>query len=449
MTVFPPAIVIDNVPRYTSYPTAPHFHPGVANGQFDTWLREIGAGQDVSLYLHIPYCDQLCWFCACATKHTQRYEVVTAFLAALHEEIRTVGRLVEGRAKVRAIHLGGGSPTMLRPDDITDLKDRIDDAFDVHPDAGISVEIDPRDMDDGRFDALAAIGMTRASLGIQDFDETVQKAINRHQSFGMTKATVDAVRARGVRSVNVDLLYGLPHQTVESVCSTIARSLDLRPDRIALFGYAHVPWMKKHQTMIRDEWLPDGGARAQQSSAARQLIVASGYEAIGLDHFALPGDALSLASASGRLRRNFQGYTDDPCQTLIGLGPSAISRFPQGYVQNTPAAAAYERAIAATGLASARGVVLSDDDRRRAWVIEQLMCNFGFSRSHLMQTFGPAAHRLAGEAESMAATDTDGLVEWRDGTFRVTSKGRPLVRTIAARFDVYLPAGKARHSAAI
>jgi len=449
MTAFPPDIVLENVPRYTSYPTAPHFHSGVSHGQFDSWLRVIKPGQNVSLYIHIPYCDQLCWFCACTTKHTQRYDAVASFLSYLRREIETVGRIVKDKAKIGAVHFGGGSPTMLHPDDLRALKTALGCAFDIQPDTDISVEIDPRDMDDARFQALASMGMTRASLGIQDFDETVQKAINRHQSFELTRAVIDGVRIHGVKSVNVDLLYGLPFQTVDSVRSTIAQTLNLKPDRIALFGYAHVPWLKKHQRMIKDEWLPDAGARFAQSSAAREMILAAGYEEIGLDHFALPEDSLSLVSVTGKLRRNFQGYTDDPYTTLIGLGPSAISQFPQGYVQNTPTTAAYQRAIAEIGLASTRGIILSEDDRIRGWIIEQLMCNFGFSLWELLGNFGAAARAIAAEAETMAAMHVNGLFEWRDEGFRVTPMGKPLVRTIAARFDKYLTTGTAQHSSAI
>ncbi|MEQ9247062.1 MAG: radical SAM protein, partial [Nitratireductor sp.] len=236
------------VPRYTSYPTAPHFHAGVTGETFRGWLAETGQGDDLSLYVHIPFCDRLCWFCACHTKMTRRYEPVAAFLDALFCEIRTVGEVLNRRGRVRALHFGGGSPTMLRADDIVRLGSALKTAFNFADNAEISVELDPNDMDEARFDALAEIGMTRASLGVQDFDPRVQKAINREQTFEQTKAVVDGVRARGVRSVNLDLLYGLPHQTCESVADTIRQALTLSPDRIALFGYAHVPWFKKHQT---------------------------------------------------------------------------------------------------------------------------------------------------------------------------------------------------------
>ena len=439
----------ENVPRYTSYPTAPHFHPGIDATVYRGWLEALGNGDEISLYLHIPYCDRLCWFCACHTKQTRHYEPVTAYLRSLHAEIATVARIVAGKAGVRAVHLGGGSPTMLRPEDMVALGAALRASFDFLPDARISVEIEPNDMDDGRLDALAEIGMTRASLGVQDFDPKVQKAINREQSFLLTKTVVDGVRSRGVESVNLDLLYGLPHQTRESVSSTVAQALTLEPDRIALFGYAHVPWFKKHQTMIDEAWLPGPVERFEQSQLAARAIVDKGYEAIGLDHFAKPGDALAVASRSGRLHRNFQGYTEDRCETLIGLGPSSISQFRQGYAQNMPSTAEYGRMVAGGGLAAIRGIALSDDDRVRGWVIERLMCDFAFSAIDLVERFGERGQRLLLEASSMALKDPDRLLELDGDCFVVPAESRPFVRSIAAKFDKYLETGKSRHSVAV
>jgi oxygen-independent coproporphyrinogen-3 oxidase len=239
-----------NVPRYTSYPTAPHFHPGIDAQTYAGWLGALRKGDTLSLYLHIPYCDRLCWFCACHTKHTLKYQPVKTYVEALLTEIETVGNKVSGDCLVTAVHFGGGSPTLLAPEDMEAIMQALRSAFNFSPTAEISVEMDPNDLDDARYDALAKIGMTRASLGVQDFDETVQRAINRLQSFEQTKSVIDAVRARGVRSVNCDIVYGLPHQTMESLERTVAHIISLDPDRVALFGYAHVPWMKMHQTMI-------------------------------------------------------------------------------------------------------------------------------------------------------------------------------------------------------
>ncbi|WP_457155153.1 oxygen-independent coproporphyrinogen III oxidase [Mesorhizobium sp. P5_C1] len=439
----------ENVPRYTSYPTAPHFHPGVDATVCRGWLEALGKGDEISLYLHIPYCDRLCWFCACHTKQTRHYDPVTAYLRSLHAEIATIARIVGGKAGVRAVHFGGGSPTMLKPEDMVEVGKALRASFDFLPDAKISVEIDPNDMDDARLDALAEIGMTRASLGVQDFDPKVQKAINREQSFLQTKAVVDGVRTRGVESVNLDLLYGLPHQTRESVSSTVAQALTLEPDRMALFGYAHVPWFKKHQTMIDEAWLPGPAERFAQSQLAACLMLNAGYEAVGFDHFAKPNDALAVAARTGCLRRNFQGYTEDRCETLIGLGPSSISQFRQGYAQNMPSTAEYGRMVSDGGLAAVRGIALSDDDRVRGWIIERLMCDFAFSAIELVERFGDAGQRLLLKASSTALDGPGRLLELDGDSFVVPAESRPFVRSIAAKFDKYLEAGKARHSVAV
>ena len=437
------------VPRYTSYPTAPHFNASVTSQTYRDWLGALAADTEISLYIHIPYCDRLCWFCACHTRQILRYAPITRYLEALYKEIDTIGGLLERRVAVRSVHFGGGSPTMLKPQDMVELDRRLRDAFQYMPDVEISVEIDPNDMEDARFDALARIGMTRVSLGVQDFDPRVQAAINRQQSFEQTKAVVDGARSRGVASVNLDLLYGLPHQTCDSIETTLRQALSLKPDRIALFGYAHVPWMKKHQTMIDEAALPDAAQRFEQASRAGALIVASGYEAIGLDHFALPGDSLAQANRAGTMRRNFQGYTVDPSDTLIGLGASSIGRLPQGYVQNCTATGEYERMVGETGLAAVRGYALSDDDRMRAWVIERLMCDFSFSQDQMLDQFGDRARPIIEQAKLIATSDSDGCFVRRGDRFAVADHGRPLVRTIAARFDAYLGKGAARHSAAV
>ncbi|MES0064057.1 oxygen-independent coproporphyrinogen III oxidase [Mesorhizobium sp. M0041] len=439
----------ENVPRYTSYPTAPHFHPGVDAVVCRGWLQALNEGDEISLYLHIPYCDKLCWFCACHTKQTRHYEPVTIYLRSLHAEIATVAGLVAGKGRVRAVHFGGGSPTMLKPEDMVALGTALRKSFGFLPSATISVEIEPNDIDDARLDALAEIGMTRPSLGVQDFDPKVQKAINREQSFLQTKAVVDGVRSRGVESVNLDLLYGLPHQTRASVSSTVAQALTLEPDRIALFGYAHVPWFKKHQTMIDEAWLPGPAERFAQSQLAARAIVDQGYEAIGLDHFAKPGDALALAARAGTLHRNFQGYTDDCCETLIGLGPSSISQFRQGYAQNMPSTSEYRCTVDDGGLAAVRGIALSNDDRVRGWIIERLMCDFAFSAIDLVERFGEAGQRLLLQSSSMALHDPVRLLELDGDRFVVPAESRPFVRSIAARFDKHFEAGTARHSAAV
>lgn len=437
------------VPRYTSYPTAPHFHEGIDCGKYAQWLQAITGQERISLYVHIPYCDRLCWFCACHTKHTLKYEPIAIYLESLKKEIAAVGALVSRDAAVTAVHFGGGSPTMVRPDDMIDLMAALRSAFTFAEDVEISVEMDPNDLDEPRYDALAAIGMTRASLGVQDFHPEVQKAINRIQTFEHTKSVVEAVRARGVHSVNCDILYGLPHQTEATVAETVKDILSLAPDRIALFGYAHVPWMKKHQTMIKDEILPGLDERFAQMNLAASMLVAAGYEPIGIDHFALPNDRMAIAAREGRLRRNFQGYTDDAAEALIGLGASSIGQLPQGYVQNMPATGEYQRMADAGGLAAVRGIEVSEDDRLRRRVIEEIMCRFAMSFSELRQEFGAAVDAIAAEAKSFALSNQDRICHIEGDRFVITDAGRPFARTIAAVFDSYLANGKGRHSIAV
>ncbi len=437
------------VPRYTSYPTAPHFHEGIDNGTYRRWLGELGHRNRISLYLHIPYCDRLCWFCACHTKHTLKYEPIAVYLEALRREIEAVGSLVSPDEVVSAVHFGGGSPTMLRPEDMVGLMDCLRRHFTFGLAPEISVEMDPNDLDESRYDALAVIGMTRASLGVQDFDDKVQKTINRIQTFEQTESVVDAVRARGVHSVNCDILYGLPFQTCETLQQTVDQIISLDPDRIALFGYAHVPWMKKHQSLIPEQALPDIAERYRQMTMAAEMLGKAGYRAIGIDHFAKPADTLSRAVETGELRRNFQGYTTDTADALIGLGASAIGRLPQGYVQNMVATGEYQRMVGEGGFAVLKGIELSDEDHLRSYVIERLMCDFSLDLGDLKRRFGKASHSVSMEAQLFAGGDRDGVVRMDGDVFAVTEAGKPFVRHIAATFDAYLGSGRGRHSVAV
>jgi len=435
-------------PRYTSYPTAPHFHDGINGNHYRQWLSALQPGDTVSLYLHIPFCDRLCWFCGCATKQTNRYHPVERYLIALKSEIAAIGALVDKDCPVTAVHFGGGSPTMLEPADMIDLGRTLRRHFNITAGAEISVEMDPNDLNEAKYDALAEMGVTRASLGVQDFDIRVQRAINREQSFEQTRAVVEAMRMRDTRSVNLDMLYGLPHQDLDTIESTARQVLSLQPDRIALFGYAHVPWMKKHQQMIDEDLLPGSQQRYEQASLAAALFGANGYERIGIDHFARTDDTLAGAHKQGTLRRNFQGYTDDDAKALIGLGASSIGKLPQGHVQNTVPTADYQRRVE-SGLATVRGLAFSEEDRMRGWLIERLMCDFAFSSEQLIDRFGASADLLLQEARTLVADDPDGLVEETDGHYRLTETGRPFVRSIAAKFDPYFSKGIARHSVSV
>ena len=437
------------VPRYTSYPTAPHFHAGITRQKHRTWLAEVGGEERISLYVHIPFCDTLCWFCGCHTKQVRRYEPIAEYLGALEAEVATVAAALTARPEVSHVHFGGGSPTILKPDDLRRFAALLREHFRFVSRPEISVEIDPRDLSEEMLDALADIGLTRASIGVQDFSSKVQAAINRFQSFEQTRDVVDGLRRRGVKSINVDVVYGLPHQTREMLRGTVDQVIELKPDRVALFGYAHVPWMKKHQTMIDETALPNAVERYAGASRAAARLSAAGYVRVGIDHFALPADGLAVALGEGRLRRNFQGYTDDPAQALVGLGASSISELPQGYVQNITATPVYMKRVLAGELATARGYELTSEDRMRRAFIERLMCDFAIDRAAFREAYGDLATPLLEDAEHLATADNDGLVEMEGDLFRVTPRGRAFVRTIAASFDAYLQEGGARHSVAV
>lgn len=437
------------VPRYTSYPTAPHFHEGIDADCYARWLGETDPDKPISLYLHVPFCDRLCWFCGCHTKQTHRYDPIARYLDSLLAEIDLVAAALSTRRRVSAIHFGGGSPTMIAPDDLRHLRRKLDASFDLEADCEISVEIDPRNVDADKIAAWGEFGMTRASIGVQDFDPGVQKAINRVQTFKETRDVVIALRAVDVASINIDILYGLPLQTREALARTINMTLALQPDRIAFFGYAHVPWMKKHQGLIAEESLPSAAERLEMAASGAARLVAAGYVAVGIDHFARPNDRLAGAARHHQMRRNFQGYTTDNAEILIGLGASSIGKLPQGYVQNSTATADYARRIEAGGLAAVKGFALQQEDRLVGQIIERLMCDFSFSLTDLQREFGSRIEPIAGEAAWVAANEDDGFVRFDGDCFEITADARPFVRTIASRFDRYLAANKGRHSIAV
>jgi oxygen-independent coproporphyrinogen-3 oxidase len=324
--------------------------------------------------------------------------------------------------------------------------------FAVDADAEVAIELDPTTLPKDRWDALSKMGITRISLGVQDLDPEVQKAIGREQSYQQTLAVAKAARALGVASLNLDLIYGLPLQTERSVAETARRALDLGADRVAVFGYAHVPWMKKHQALIPEQSLPGAAERFAQQRAIHQVLTREGgYLPVGLDHYARPGDAMAEAAASRRLRRGFQGYTTDGAPALIGFGASAIGALPQGYVRNAPTAAAYSKAIEAGGLATMRGIALSAEDRLRREIIERLMCDLEVDLVALAEAHRADAAPLIGEAGGLARFVDDGLARWDGRRIEVTEKGRPFLRSIVALFDAYLrlDEGAPRHSRAV
>ena len=422
------------VPRYTSYPTAPIFSSDVGAPEQAAALAALPPDVPVSVYLHIPFCERLCWFCACRTQGTRTLAPVEAYIGTLEKELALLRDILPNGLRMGRMHWGGGTPTILPPDLIERLAKAVKAVIPPTEDWEFSVEIDPTLVDRDKIAALAAAGMNRASIGIQDFDPEVQAAIGREQPFEVTRTCVADLRAAGITSLNADLVYGLPHQDAARMRDTIEKVLSLAPDRIALFGYAHVPWVAKRQKLIDEATLPDDLARYELSEQAAAAFRSAGFSTIGIDHFARRGDELDVAAQSGRLRRNFQGYTADTCPTLIGLGASSISRLPTGYVQNAAATPDYVRRIASGQLAGTRGHVMTPDDLLRARAIEMLMCDFRLDRAAL----GDAA--LDATCAAVAARFGD-LVEFTDAALIIRPEGQALTRIIASAFDTYVPEG--------
>ncbi len=435
------------VPRYTSYPTAPHFGASVDPARFEGWLSEIPAGSTISLYLHVPFCRRLCWFCACRTQGTSSDAPVRAYVETLKAELGLLRSRLAPGVRLSRLHWGGGTPTLLAPDMIRDLADTVFETVPLDDAGEFSVEIDPNEIDGPRLDALAAAGMTRASIGVQDFDPMIQKCIGREQSYEETKAAADAIRERGVESLNADILYGLPHQTQERIVQSVQKLLTLNPDRVALYGYAHVPWMSRRQQLIPSDAIPSPEERLKLFDTARRLFVWDGYEEIGIDHFARPEDGLARARRGGVLRRNFQGYTDDQAPVLVGLGASSISRFPQGYAQNAPGTADYTRAVREGRFATVRGHVFGGEDLLRARIIEALMCDFRVSRGELLERFAVSEARLD-EMFAVATGRFPGMTVPGPEGLAIPPRARPLTRMIARAFDAY-DLSKAGHSSAV
>ena len=439
------------VPRYTSYPTAPHFAP-LGDETYGGWLAAIPRGAELSLYVHVPFCDRLCLYCGCNTAVVRQERPKRAYAANLIKEIGLVAQRIGGAGRVTHVHWGGGTPTALPADCMVAVMAEIRARFAMPADAEVAIEIDPTSLDAAALAALKEMGVTRASLGVKDFDLKVQQAIGRHQSFEETRAAAEALRGLGINSLNLDLIYGLPEQTPDSVRITASRALALDADRIAVFGYAHVPWMKKHQALIADETLPDAASRLAQANVIREILEGpGGYVAVGLDHFAKPSDSMAQAMSTGTLHRSFQGYTTDAAPILIGLGASSIGTLPAGYAQNTPSVSAYNAAIAAGRLAAAKGVALTADDRLRRAVIERIMCDLAVDLPAMAAAFGADPAPLLRDGAGVAPFVADGLARFDGARLEVTERGRPFVRNIAALFDVYLQKGATapRHAQAV
>ncbi|EJN11471.1 oxygen-independent coproporphyrinogen III oxidase [Bradyrhizobium sp. YR681] len=439
----------ERLPRYTSYPTAPHFSPSIGADTYARWLAELPSAASASLYLHVPFCREMCWYCGCHTQIARRDELIAAYQRTLLREIGEVAKTIGRRIKVEHIHFGGGTPTIMAPEAFAELMAAMRHSFFVLPSAEIAVEIDPRTLTSEMVEAMRLSGVNRASLGVQSFDPIVQRAINRMQSYEQTASVVDMLRHAGIAGINFDLIYGLPHQTVASCLDTVRRSLKLAPDRFSVFGYAHVPAFKRHQRMINENHLPDGLGRHDQACAIANALKEAGYVQIGLDHFARPGDAMAVAFEDRTLRRNFQGYTTDKGEVLLGFGASAIGHLPQGYVQNEVQIGAYAENVTSGRLATAKGYGLTDDDRLRADIIERIMCEFSADLGDICARHGAEAEAMLQSASRLKPLISDGVVRLDGDRIAVANDSRFLVRSVAAAFDAHLDPGKQLHSRAV
>lgn len=436
------------VPRYTSYPTAPHFSPAVGAETYADWLDGVAeAGEAISIYLHVPFCRSICHYCGCTTKAALRDDPVRAYATLVRSEIRLLAERL-GPVEVSHIHWGGGTPNILPADCIETLVGDLARAFRFRADMEHAIELDPRRVTPEGARHLAGLGMNRASLGIQTLDATVQEAIGRIQPLPVVEAAFAALRAAGIGAINADLMYGLPFQTEETVCETARQVLALEPTRFAVFGYAHVPWMKSHQKLIDEAALPGAEARIRQAALAREQLENGGYVEVGIDHFARPDDPLTVAYRARTLHRNFQGYTTDAAAALIGIGPSSISRTPSGFAQNAPDNAGWQRALMAGRLPTIRGKAFAGDDPLRAAIIEELLCYFEVDLASLAARFGARAEDLASEVEGLAPLRDAGWVEIERGVIRIRRHRHEIARIVASVFDAYLEKA-GRHSAAV
>lgn len=431
-------------PRYTSYPTAVEFHSGFTQAEYRERLAASDAQSEapLSLYAHLPFCEERCLFCGCNVVITKHRDVAGDYLSHLLLEIDLLARHLPRRRRVSQMHWGGGTPTYYRSEDLERLHHAFAEQFEFTPDAEIGIEVDPRVTTHDQITRLRHLGFNRLSMGVQDFDDAVQQAVNRVQSYEMTRALVDRARAEGFESINVDLIFGLPFQTMEGFRRTVERVIAIRPDRIAVYSFAFVPWIKAHMKHLPEDALPSATLKLELFGAAIDGFTAAGYRQIGMDHFALPEDELSRAVESRTLHRNFMGYTVQSGQDLLGVGVSAIGDVQGAFAQNCKKLPEYYAAVREGRFPIERGYGLDADDLVRRYVITQLMCNFHLDRRDVERRFGITFEQyFAPELAELSGSDSPvahGLLEIDSETLAVTPRGGLFVRNICMVFDRYL-----------
>lgn len=422
-------------PRYTSYPSALHFDTSVTRADYADRLSAVELYEPLSLYVHVPFCKRLCWYCGCNMRVENDYGRALRYVSALAKEISLVGRRLGGAGRPRSVHFGGGTPNYLLVDEIADILQSIELEFGLTDDSRLAIELDPRLIRDDDVNRLAALGFERMSLGVQDFDPEVQHAINRVQSFEMIESAVGEMRRAGIHDISFDLLYGLPKQTIPSFAKSLAKTVALSPDRVAVFGYAHLPSALPRQRLIDEDSLPDADLRADLADLADETLIASGYRRIGFDHYAKPDNPLAAADREGRLRRNFQGFTDDLAAATLGFGASAISAVNGLYVQNEKSLTGYYDHIASGDLPVARGIELTAAELVIAAAIQDLLCRGAAD-------IAPALAAVSMEEAAqiclrLEALEADGLISWNGDVVRIETAARPLSRCVAMALDPY------------
>ena len=432
-------------PRYTSYPTAPYFTEGFGEKE---WREELARSQvarrDVSLYVHIPFCDTLCYYCGCNMVATRDYAKASHYLDYLLREIDAIAELVGQDRIVRQLHWGGGTPTYLKPEDIARLAAHLRARFHFAPDIEAGCEVDPRDLTRDHIVALKAAGFNRLSLGVQDLDDAVQNAVNRVQPERVIRDALGWIREADFASVNIDLMVGLPKQSVESFARTLHQVIAMAPDRLAVFGYAHVPWLKKHQKLINESELPNFAVRMELQMLVHDKLAAAGYVYIGMDHFAKPGDELVKAQREKTLHRNFQGYSTHKDCDIVAFGASAISQTDDVYAQNAKRLADYQERIDAGVLPIERGLRITRDDKIRRDAITRIMCDMALDRAAFAKRWDIDFDAYFRDAlYGLSALEQDGLVRVSDAQIAVTELGRIFLRNVAMCFDAYLDAANA------
>lgn len=439
-------------PRYTSYPTAPHFGEGLDHRE---WTRQLekknqNSERDISLYFHIPFCDTLCYFCGCTMMVTRNQNKITNYLDYLDKEMDLYRNVLHPDRKVTQMHFGGGTPTHLSPDQIRRLGAKINSTFTFDSNSENGCEMDPRELTEDHIIALKEIGVNRASMGVQDFDPVVQKAVNRINSRQLVDETISWIRKHDYESLNLDLIYGLPHQSVERFEKTIDGILELDPDRLAVFNYAHVPWMKPHMKLINEKDLPHPEQKLEMLKMIIERLTSSGYVYIGMDHFAKETDEMTVAQREKSLQRNFQGYSTKLGADIIALGMSSISQLEDVYAQNFKELPLYYEALDSGKFPVEKGYILTEDDLIRRETIMRLMCdlqlNYSLMSDHLGINF---SQYFETDLKDLATFQDDGLITIDSNGVYITESGRLFIRNIAMEFDAYLEKDNARYSKTI